>query len=143
MVKQNYLSKKDEFFNSEEKRKSQAKYILSLIKKSKSNWFCVEMIRNLHFYIEYDFVKQELKEIYISKSSIEIREAIRGLHDGTIDVSDLMEQINDNKRLYEETKINQEKFYSEYIEPESQHKEKIPNASNLPFLRYQSRINAE
>jgi hypothetical protein len=132
MHKKNYLVQKEEFFNSEEKRKSQAKYIISLIKRSKSNWFCVEMIRNLYFYLEYDFVKHELREIYINKSSPEIREAIKGLHDGSIEVSDLIEEINENQRLYEETRKNKESFYSDYIQPESLHQDNI-SSTTLKF----------
>lgn len=117
-----------------ESRKSNAIYIINCIKKSKSNWFICEMIRNLYFYIDFDFVKEELRNIYIKTSSEDIKSNIRDLHDGKLDVTDLIEQAKINSEFFEESKKLQKQFEAEFKDEQ----EEIPelNPQNIMIRRY-------
>ncbi len=93
-----------------ESQQGNARYILKCIAKSKSNWFICEMLRSLYFYLDFGFVKEELKQIYMQTTSSEVKTIIRELHDGTLDVSDLIQQAKTNSELFEESNKLQEEY---------------------------------
>jgi hypothetical protein len=93
-----------------EYRQGNARYILKSIAKSKSNWFICEMLRSLYFYLDFDFVKEELKQIYVRTASDQVKTIIRGLHDGTLNVDDLIEQAKINSELFEESQRLQKEY---------------------------------
>lgn len=99
-----------------EYQQGNARYILNCIAKSKSNWFICEMIRSLYFYLDFDFVKEELKQIYVKTTSDQVKTIIRELHDGTLDVSDLIEQAKLNSELFEESHRLQQEYEFENTE---------------------------
>lgn len=85
------------------KREANAKNLIYLFTDTRSNWLKNELIRQLYFYMDFDFVKFELFKIYKSPlTSIKIRKTIKQLHDGTLDVTDLLEQIKRNEESYRE-----------------------------------------
>ncbi len=93
----------------EQRRKDNARFILDSIVKTKSNWFRCEMLRNLYFYLDLDFVREELKQIYLGANE-QVRTTIKALHDGTLDVSDLIEQAKRNEEYFAES----EAIYTQY-----------------------------
>jgi hypothetical protein len=119
-----------------ESRQENARYILKCIAKSKSNWFISEMIRNLYFYLDFDFVKGALKHIYITTTSDKVKAIIRDLHDGTLDVSDLVKQAEHNSLLLNESQKLQHEY--ENSEDETEESSSFDNSS-LKVLRYTSK----
>jgi hypothetical protein len=101
----------------DQQRRDNAAFVIDSIRKTKSNWFKCEMLRNLYFYLDFDFVREELKQIYISGND-EVRSTIKALHDGTLDVSDLIEQAKRNEEYFAESDAIYAQYERELAEQE-------------------------
>lgn len=100
-----------EELEKEQRRNSQARHILQTIKRSKSTWMKIEMIKQIYFYVNYRFVQEELRDIYKNKETHpKVRQAIKDLHNGDLDVSDLIAEREENAQLFAEY----EKFKNEF-----------------------------
>jgi hypothetical protein len=106
-MSKNFLASKNQDldnFDKKSKREENAWYLIESIKRSKSNWVKSEFVKNLSLYLDLDFVKQELIVIYKSTNSIELRQTIKALHDGTLDLTEFMIELEENTRLLEESR---------------------------------------
>ncbi|MCE2929572.1 MAG: hypothetical protein LW817_08085 [Candidatus Caenarcaniphilales bacterium] len=124
-MSKNFLASKNQDldnFDKKSKREENAWYLIESIKRSKSNWIKSEFVKNLSLYLDLDFVKQELIVIYKSTNSIELRQTIKALHDGTLDLSEFMKELEENTRLFQEAKLHRkevEEYVNEYHLSES------------------------
>lgn len=94
----------------QEARISAAQFLLKQI-YSGSLWLRTEAIRMLYFYLDFDFVKNALMNLYKTTKEEEIKQAIKGLHDGTLDVSDLIkerEEYKEYEKMAEEARAELE-----------------------------------
>jgi hypothetical protein len=98
-----FLYSKDQINLQEEEynqqRAKSAYYLLSTLSKG-SIWTRKESVRKLFFYLDLPFVKPELIKIYKSSSTPDaIKETIKSLHDGNLDVQDLIYEMEREAEL--------------------------------------------
>ena len=93
-----------------DKRTSTAKYLLSQIGKG-SIWLQKERIKLLALYIDLDFVKRGLVDLYKSvEIDIQIKESIKNLHDGKLDISGLIEEIKFQQSIEDAVEEDQDEI---------------------------------
>jgi hypothetical protein len=123
------------------KQENDARHIIHVFHKTKSEWLKVEMLRNLALYVDFHFVKCELRDIYIAPASSEkIKKTIIEIHDGTIDLSDLRKAAEENKKIFDEIdRLREEVEIEDYMMKASDDNTSPPYSnSELMILRYQS-----
>ncbi|MBT6843369.1 MAG: hypothetical protein HOA17_06180 [Candidatus Melainabacteria bacterium] len=74
-----------------------AKFAHHLIKclDKGSDWLQIETIKNLKYFSEFDFVRKSLICKYQKTDSIKVKQAIKDLHDGLLNTSDIDQLIQD------------------------------------------------
>ena len=83
------------------------------------------MLRNLYFYLDLDFVKEELIDIYRHTADKELKTVIKKLHDGSLDVDDLVKMAKENEKLFAESKPENYDFSDNQTTTNSE--EELPN----------------
>jgi hypothetical protein len=75
-----------------------AAYLVEQLNKG-SEWLQIDCIKQLKYFIEFDFVRKNLINKHNSKnSSSKIKEAIMALYNNELDTSDLDEKISIKKK---------------------------------------------
>lgn len=97
-----------------DKKADAAWYLLSHTRKG-SLWFRSDTIRMLYFYLDLQFVRQELIKLYRdSHKEPEIQDLIKSMYDGTVDVDDLLEEMADLKDMKKSVELSQEEYLKEF-----------------------------
>ncbi len=115
-MNKNFLASKNydlKAIEKQQKHEENAWYIINSINKTKSNWLKGELVKNLYFYLDLSFVKDELIKIYKATDSKELKGIIKGLHDQTLDLSNLIEEAEENTRLFKENEEARKEFEEE------------------------------
>lgn len=109
----------------ENERKDNALYIIKCYEKAKSIYFKQRYLRLLALYADLDLVKKSLLKIYSEAEHASTKALIKEIHDGTIDLSDLREEVSEyedeiaeiNKpEEYEMPSLQTMKYMSSYSE---------------------------
>lgn len=117
-------------------RKDNAVFIIDSITKSKSSWMQSEMLKNLYFYLDFDFVKQWLVDFYKKTTNKSIRTTIKGLYNGSLDLSELIEQAKLNEEHFQESDRIIEEYEREILSLGQDDKLNISNPSTMRVLKY-------
>ncbi len=107
--------KNHEELEYQNERSSHAQLLIISFHKVKNLWLKLEMLRNLAFYLDLVFVKEELKQIYTKTDEVKIKEMIKSLYDGTVDISDLIEICKENQAIKEEVKKIEKEYEEESL----------------------------
>ncbi len=78
---------------------NEAALILKMLKEKASIFHHVKLLKKLCFYLDLEFVKEALIEIYRTTKSDLIRETITELHDGTLDIEDYLLTLEQRDEL--------------------------------------------
>jgi hypothetical protein len=71
----------------------EAALILQMLSEKASLGHHINLLKRLYFYLDLDFVKKALIEIYRTADSAALKEAIIELHDGTFDINDYLSYL--------------------------------------------------
>lgn len=143
-MNKNFLASSNKRLEDIEKfnrRMNNAKYLIGIIKSSKLDSRKIDMIRNLYFYLDFHFVLDSLKEIYLSpNTSSRVKAAIKALHDGTMDVNDLIEETIDNQKIFDECeRLSREFDIEASIDSQLAILDKNLKPDQISLLRYDAR----
>ena len=65
--------------------------------QGKDKWLLKRNVRRLYFHIDLDFVRKALIDLYKRTEHDDIKRIIKEIHDGSHDVSDLLEEMEEQK----------------------------------------------
>ncbi len=99
----------------DEKLKSAHYFVKRL--EGKDKWLLKRNVRRLSFHIDLDFVRTALIDLYKSTEYEDIKQTIKEIHDGTHDLSDLLEEMADKKEYNDAiSDIERELLVKEFAE---------------------------
>jgi hypothetical protein len=111
-----------------DKRRKAANYYVSRL-QGRDKWLLKRNLRRLSFHLDFDFVRKAFIDIYKLTKHDDIKELIKEIHDGTHDLTDLIEEMQDeadyNNAL---VKIEREllvKEFSQHLTEDNHVKEQI------------------
>jgi|GEM_PF-2802952 len=110
-------------------RESYAKLLLNNLGKG-SDWFKMNNLKDLALFLDLTFVKKELIKIYNETTNKTLKQGIKDLHDGLLDVSDVLRRINDEDELRKQLTLELESSQSPIIEP--------PHRFDTNIMKYQA-----
>lgn len=123
------------------KHENDARHIIHVFHKTKSEWLKIEMLRNLALYVDFHFVKCELRDIYLAPvSSTKVKKTIIEIHNGTLDISDLNKAAQENKKIFDEVdRLREEIEMEDYAVRSCNNTSPQYSNSELMILKYQCR----
>lgn len=95
---------------NQRKRQDTAQRLISGTKKAPV-WLQVDNIRYLYFYLDFEFVRNELISIYRTSQDLNVKKTIKALYEGTLDVTDLIERQEELQEITEEIEKAREEYY--------------------------------
>jgi len=103
----------------ETERKKEVDKILSLFyRKNRSDYFYCSILESLYFYLDMPSVREFLVGLYRNTKSEAIKETIRALHDGTLDMTKYFEELDAINELDATGRQLDKEYYEELSESE-------------------------
>jgi hypothetical protein len=97
---------------------NKARNVKMILDKSENEVELREAIKYAHFYIQFDFIKESLTNLYRRSKSEEVKQTIMDLYNGTLDVStqaEIIEMLKDADAVREAVEQAKEAFINDYL----------------------------
>jgi hypothetical protein len=100
-----------------QKREETARFLLKSLKGG-SSWYCIENLKLLFMYRDFDFVKSAVEELYQNSSDEEIKSVSANFLNGTLNIDNLLLQQKRFKQVQLEAKKIRDYLFKSFSKTE-------------------------